>query len=99
MAPPICPCCGSRLDPEAERCPECGADEQSGWTQAWSGTSAEWESGPFHYDKFIQREFGRGEPGSARWKPEGVSWFWWWTALAVLVLLGWLMWGNVLDVR
>ena len=32
-APFICPVCGEDLSPNAKACPECGADERSGWNE------------------------------------------------------------------
>ena len=88
MAPPVCPCCGCRLDPEAEVCPECGADERTGWAQAWGGGESG-EEEPFDYESFVRREFG---PGRREVKPEGVSWFWWGVGVLLLgvLILAWV---------
>lgn len=32
-APEICPVCGGEVPPGARACPECGADERSGWNE------------------------------------------------------------------
>ncbi|MEM7383587.1 MAG: zinc ribbon domain-containing protein [Verrucomicrobiota bacterium] len=32
-APDNCPVCGEDLSPNAKACPECGADERSGWNE------------------------------------------------------------------
>lgn len=87
MAPPICPCCGARLEPEVEVCPECGADERTGWAQSWQADTALEEEAPFDYEGYVRREFG-GQAARGRWKPEGVSWFWWVVAVLLLVGLG-----------
>ncbi|MEJ5238832.1 hypothetical protein [Limisphaera sp. VF-2] len=91
MAPPVCPCCGCRLSPEARVCPECGADEQTGWTQAWTGEAPGEE--PFDYDEYVRREFGTQAPGWDRLRPAGVRWLWWFVGvgLLTLILLGWLL--------
>lgn len=88
MAPPVCPCCGCRLDPEAPVCPECGADERTGWARAWSGEEPEEEE--FDYEAYVRREFGGGD--GPRLKPEGLTWFWWVVGMLVLGVLvtGWL---------
>ena len=34
MKPPdFCPVCGEEISPNAKACPECGADERSGWNE------------------------------------------------------------------
>jgi hypothetical protein len=32
-APRECPICGTALNPSAKACPECGADERTGWNE------------------------------------------------------------------
>ena len=32
-APETCPVCGAAVPPKAKACPECGADERSGWNE------------------------------------------------------------------
>jgi hypothetical protein len=79
-APGICPVCGEDVPRGALACPECGADEKSGWredAERYDGVDLPDE---FDYDEFTRREFG-----SSR-KPAGISTVWWVTAI-VLVLL------------
>ena len=33
MAPEICPNCGAEVPRKARACPECGADERTGWRE------------------------------------------------------------------
>lgn len=33
FAPPECPVCGAEVPPDARSCPECGADERTGWDE------------------------------------------------------------------
>lgn len=59
-------------------CPECGADERSGWREdAVDGLDLPEEE--FDYDAFVKKEFGREV------KPEGIGWAWWAAAVAVLL--------------
>jgi len=90
MAPPVCPCCGCRLAAGARVCPDCGADEETGWSQGWSGEAPVEE--PFDYEDFVRREFGGEKSPHRQWRPAGVSWFWWFVAVGCLGLFaaGWL---------
>lgn len=79
-APESCPVCGEDVPPGALACPECGADELTGWradadTTGGLGLPDE----EFDYEDFKRREFGSGA------KPEGISWAWWAAAVAVLL--------------
>lgn len=31
--PPECPVCGAKLPPRAQACPDCGADDRTGWNE------------------------------------------------------------------
>ena len=33
FSPPECPVCGAEVPPAARSCPECGADERTGWDE------------------------------------------------------------------
>jgi hypothetical protein len=80
MAPPICPNCGAQVPPAARACPECGADEETGWSAEAYAPQPDLPDEEFDYDKFVDREFGSAKP-----VPEGIHWFWWIVAI-VLVL-------------
>ncbi len=85
MSPEVCPNCGADVPPHAKACPECGSDEQTGW----SGTAYASQLGllddHFDHDEFVKREF---EPEPV--KPRGIKWFWWVTALLLVLLLAFL---------
>jgi len=79
--PPYCPVCGEDVPRHALACPECGADERSGWSEdadhrAELGLPDE----EFDSEEFARREFGEEPPGG------GVGWLWW--AAGVAALLG-----------
>jgi hypothetical protein len=89
MPPEVCPNCGAEVPPDAKACPECGSDEQTGWSEAAasSGLGLPGEE-DFDCDDFKKREFG-GEEGV----PRGISWYWWIVGVVVLaVLLGLFLW-------
>jgi hypothetical protein len=80
QSPEVCPVCGEAVPRGALACPECGADEKSGWredAERYDGVDLPDE---FDYDEFTRREFGKSV------KPVGISAVWWVTAIVVLVL-------------
>ena len=81
MTPEICPNCGAQVPRRAKSCPECGADESTGWSEDADTESLGLPEEKFDYDEFVNREFGSPSP-----KPHGIHWFWW--IVAVLVLAG-----------
>jgi hypothetical protein len=80
MPPDICPNCGAEVPRNAKACPECGADENTGWSETAYAGKLGLPDEEFDYDEFVKEEFG---PGPA--KPRGITWFWW---LAALLLVG-----------
>jgi hypothetical protein len=81
MTPEICPNCGVEVPRRAKACPGCGADENTGWSEAAGSADLDLPDEGFDYNEFASREFGAG----AR-KPAGLRWFWW--LVGVLVLAG-----------
>jgi len=71
----------------AKACPECGSDEETGWSEGAHEGNLDLPSEDFDYDKFVQDEFGKPKP-----KPHGIAWFWWVVAIGVIAvfLLVWL---------
>ena len=82
MAPPLCPHCGARRPARARCCPACGSDEQTGWSEETPTGGLDLPDDEFNYEEFVQEEFGGG-----RVKPKGIHWFWWLTALLLVILL------------
>ena len=79
-APEICPVCGEDVPRGAAACPECGADERSGWREDADETGGlDLPDGEFDYDEFVKKEFG------TEVKPEGIAWAWWAAAVAALL--------------
>ena len=81
MPPETCPNCGAGVPPKARACPECGADEQTGWSEVARTGGLDLPDENFDYDDFVKREFGDKSP-----VPRGIHWFWW--VIAVLVAAG-----------
>jgi hypothetical protein len=90
MRPPpdICPQCGTEVPPRARACPECGADEATGWSEHANAQRLDLPDDEFNYDDFVQREFGQTRAPA---RPP-IGWLWWCVAvvLLVLALIGWL---------
>jgi zinc-ribbon domain len=79
MRPPeTCPNCGAEIPPKARACPECGADEQTGWSEQARADGLGLPEENFDYEDFVECEFGARSP-----VPRGIHWFWWVIALAV----------------
>jgi len=81
MRPPeICPNCGAEVPPNAKACPECGSDEQTGWSEESRYDGLDLPDENFNYDDFVKRELGGASP-----KPRGVHWVWWLVAIALVI--------------
>ena len=63
MTPPdICPVCGAKVPPAVHACPECGADDTTGWNEdraVYDGLDL--PDDEFDYDEYLNKEFGDAE--------------------------------------
>lgn len=85
-APEVCPVCGEDVPRSALACPECGADDRSGWREdelAYDGTGS--SENDFDYDRFVEEEFGSPV------KPRGLSTFWWVAGIVVILTLAFVL--------
>jgi hypothetical protein len=80
--PEYCLNCGAAIPPDVKACPECGADEETGWGEEARYAGLDLPDENFDYDAFVKREFAAPSP-----KPEGISWFWWVVAIVLLAAL------------
>jgi len=85
MPPQICPNCGAHVPGNARACPECGSDDETGWSEASYEGSLDLPEENFSYEEFVQREFHGQEPASHR-----IHWLWGIVALALAMLFLWL---------
>jgi hypothetical protein len=85
-SPETCPNCGAELPKNARACPECGSDEETGWSGQASVSALDLPDDNFNYDEFVKNEFG----GHRDYKPRGLHWFWW--VVAVVLLTAILYW-------
>ncbi len=79
MTPEVCPNCGAEVPPKAKACPECGSDEETGWSEEAHVGGLDLPDENFDYDDFVKREFEKEGP-----VPRGLHWFWWVIGLLVL---------------
>jgi len=87
--PEVCPNCGALVPPKARACPECGSDEQTGWSEQAQAQRLGLPDDEFDYDEFVKEEFGG--KGESRIKPRGFHWFWWVVAVGLLALFAWAL--------
>ena len=60
--PEICPACGAEVPRNAVACPECGADENTGWNEeATRYDGLDLPDKEFDHDEFVEKEFGAGD--------------------------------------
>ena len=83
MPPEFCPHCGAEVPPNARACPECGSDEQTGWSDRATADRLGLPDEDFDYAEFVKEEFG----GQNKIRPRGVAPFWWIVAMITLAIL------------
>ena len=83
MTPEICPNCGEIVPPKAKACPECGACEETGWSDEGRADALGLPSEEFDYDDYVKREF-EGENPKRKF---GAVWII--TAIVLLALFAW----------
>jgi uncharacterized Zn finger protein (UPF0148 family) len=86
MTPESCPNCGAAVPRRALACPQCGADENTGWNDRATGQRLDLPDDEFNYDEFVKEEFG--EQRESRTKTKGVGWLWWTVAVGLVLAFG-----------
>lgn len=86
--PDYCPNCGAEVPPDARACPQCGSDENTGWSDNAAAGGLDLPEENFNYEEFVREEFGA--PAST---PRGISRFWWFVAIliAIAFILGFVL--------
>jgi hypothetical protein len=81
----ICPNCGADVPATAKACPECGACEQTGWSEEAYVSRLELPESSFDYQEYLRDEFGEEKR-----RPPGLNWLWW--SVAVLLAIFMVFW-------
>ena len=84
MPPTFCPNCGTAVPSGVRACPECGADEETGWSDEAHAQGLGIPDEDFDYEEFVEREFCEENTSL---KPKGLLWFWWIVGLGLLTAL------------
>lgn len=67
-APDICPACGAKVPEDAAACPECGADENTGWNEESCRLDGlDLPDDEFDHDEFVEKELGAGNGDANQW--------------------------------
>ena len=82
MTPEICPNCGAEVPAKARACPECGADEQTGWSEKAKYDQLGIPDESFNYEEFVREEFEGGRSNS-----NSRNFHYVWLFFAVLLIL------------
>jgi hypothetical protein len=76
-----CPGCGHEVRVGSPGCSRCAPRSGPGRYPKDEGWD---EADPCDDEGFVDEEFGR------TWKPRGIAWHWWLTALALLAAFAWM---------
>jgi hypothetical protein len=79
-APAECAVCGAAIPPRARACPECGADERTGWREAsvYDGLDLPDEA---------WRDGEEADTATQPARVNGLPWYWWLVGVLLLGLL------------
>jgi predicted nucleic acid-binding Zn ribbon protein len=80
-APASCAVCGADLPRNARACPECGADERTGWRESDPSDGLDLPDENFDRERFAEAELGQHPRRTGR------VLFWWLTAIGVLIMV------------
>lgn len=80
--PDECANCGATIPRNARACPECGADERTGWREAsiYDGMDlpeTAWQEDAPKADSSLPSRY-----------VNGIAWYWWAVGIGLLLLLG-----------
>ena len=81
--PSECAQCGTAISARALACPECGADERTGWreTSVYDGLE-------LPDNAWSEQDGESKKPENVNRRVNGIAWYWWCVAVALLLFLG-----------
>jgi hypothetical protein len=81
--PSECAVCGALIPRQAQACPECGADERTGWREPdpYDGLDLPDEA-------WADDDASKSHPSGRSTGPGGLAWGWWLAGLLVLLAFG-----------
>ena len=82
--PSECAQCGASIPPRASACPECGADERTGWRESSIYDGLELPDEAWSDDD--NQPSRQPDPMSRH--VNGIAWYWWCVGVALLLVLG-----------
>ena len=86
--PEECANCGAAIPPDAKACPECGADERTGWRE-----SSVYDGMDLPNEAWADDESPAPERGTR--SVNGIAWYWWGLGILLLFLIGAAMMGRL----
>lgn len=89
VPPPECPVCGAVVPSKARACPQCGADERTGWNE--EDTRYDGLDLPASAFEDDEEATDCDQAVSGRSAARGFSFFWWGTGLCIIFLITYLV--------
>ena len=88
-APAECANCGAPIPPGAKACPECGADERTGWREnadtIYDGLDLPEEA--WREDGDDAETATRSRQGARSPQVNGIAWYWWVVGVVLIAML------------
>ena len=82
--PEECANCGATIPRGAKACPECGADERTGWRD---NDATRYDGLDLPEEAFADDEGEKEKPTPAAPRVNGIAWYWWVVGVALLVIM------------
>ena len=89
-APSECPVCGAEVPRDARACPQCGADERTGWNEE----NTRYDGLGLPDEAFSEGTTSKNKEPSRRFSPMGLSVFWWLVGVGIALLITYLVFAG-----
>jgi len=83
-APAECANCGAAIPPNAHACPECGADERTGWRETSVYDNLDLPESAWN-DNRVDSPEAKETPDR---RVNGIAWYWWCVGVLVALVVG-----------